>query len=97
MSETRNQTYKRLAEVAAGVGVDADEVYARLRVPSEPVNGVYNGGNAVTGDLKVLVKMARLTGVHVTPTVIFDGVVQGDVSSGWGEGDWKEWLTKNVV
>jgi protein-disulfide isomerase len=56
-----------------------------------------NAGNAVTGDVKTIVKMARLTGVHVTPTVVFDGVVAGEISSGWTGEQWKEWLGKNVV
>jgi protein-disulfide isomerase len=54
-------------------------------------------GNAVTGDVKTIVKMARLTGVHVTPTVVFDGVVAGEISSGWTGEQWEEWLGKNVV
>lgn len=95
--ETRNQTYARLAKLAAGVGLDETRVLEALQIPSEPVEGQLNGGNKATNDLKLLVKMARLTGVHVSPTVIFDGVVQNDVSSGWGEQQWKEWLEKNVV
>jgi len=86
-----------LAKIAASVGLDENSVLEALRIPSEPVEGQLNSGNKATGDLKVLVKMARLTGVHVSPTVIYDGVVQNDVSSGWGEEQWKEWLAKNVV
>jgi protein-disulfide isomerase len=96
VDETRNETYKRLARLARdSVGVDEGEVYKLLEVK----NGgeAKNAGNAVTGDVKTIVKMARLTGVHVTPTVVFDGVVAGEISSGWTGEQWKEWLGKNVV
>ncbi|KAJ2991899.1 hypothetical protein NUW58_g2354 [Xylaria curta] len=56
-----------------------------------------NIGNKVTNDIKVLVKTARLVGVHVSPTVIFNGVVANDISSGWTKEQWEEWLTKNIV
>lgn len=97
VSEGRNETYARLAGLAGKVGVDEGEVLKRLVVPGEPVEGAYNVGNGVTVDVKTVVKMARLTGVHVSPTVILDGVVAGEVSSGWGEKEWKEWLTKSIV
>jgi predicted DsbA family dithiol-disulfide isomerase len=98
VKESRNETYKRLAEIAGKVGVDEAKVLEMLTVPDKPAeDGSLNVGNAVTNDLKVLVKMARLTGVHVTPTVIYDGVVQNDISSGWSGDQWKEWLGKNVV
>ena len=47
-------------------------------------------------DLKLVTRMNRMAGVHVTPTVVFDGVVQGDISSGWSVEQWKEWLEKNI-
>ncbi|KAI9850855.1 MAG: UAA transporter [Thelocarpon superellum] len=39
----------------------------------------------------------RLTGVHVTPTVLFNGIVENSISSGWTKDQWDEWLTKNIV
>ncbi|KAI0452472.1 thioredoxin-like protein [Xylaria acuta] len=98
VAETRNQTYRRLARLAATVGVDEAAVYDRLAIPDEPAaDGSLNVGNKVTNDIKVLVKMARLVGVHVSPTVIFNGVVANDISSGWTKEQWEEWLTKNIV
>ncbi|GAP88764.1 hypothetical protein SAMD00023353_1201880 [Rosellinia necatrix] len=98
VNETRNQTYRRLAKLASDVGVDETAVYDRLAIPDKPADdGSLNIGNKVTNDLKVLVKMARLVGVHVSPTVIFDGVVANDISSGWTKEQWEEWLTKNIV
>jgi hypothetical protein len=60
-------------------------------------DGSLNTGNAVTNDLKVLVKMNRLVGVHVTPTVLFDGVVESSISSSFTGDQWAEWLEKNVA
>lgn len=97
VNETRNDTYKRLAKVAAKVGVDEDKVYQMLEISDKATDdGALNVGNQVTNDLKVVTKMNRLIGVHVTPTGVYDGVVQ-DIGSSWGTNEWKEWLTNNVV
>ncbi|KAG6314997.1 hypothetical protein E4U22_008273 [Claviceps purpurea] len=95
--ETRNETYRRLAKLAGRVGVDEEEVFDLLKISNKPAeDGSLNNGNQVTGDLKLITKMNRLVGVHVTPTVVFDGVVR-DMSSGWTVEQWKEWLGQNVV
>lgn len=60
-------------------------------------DGSLNSGNGITNDVKVQVKANRLVGVHVTPTVIFDGVVANEISSSWSVEQWEEWLGKNVV
>jgi hypothetical protein len=97
--EARNQTYKRLAKVAAeSTGLKEDEVYALLEVADKPApDGSLNVGNAVTNDLKVLIKMARLVGVHVSPTVITNGVVANEISSGWTSDQWIDYLKKLVA
>ncbi|KUI63057.1 hypothetical protein VP1G_10186 [Cytospora mali] len=94
VNEPRNATYKRLAKLGAdSVGVSADELYKLLAIPEKAAaDGSLNVGNEVTNDLKVVIKMARLVGVHVSPTVIFDGVVNNDISSGWTADQWLEWL-----
>ncbi|KJZ76981.1 hypothetical protein HIM_03858 [Hirsutella minnesotensis 3608] len=98
VDKPRNKTYGRLAKLAAEtVGVKEDDVYALLEVSNKPSDdGSLNVGNAVTNDLKLLTKMNRVVGVHVTPTVVFDGVLH-DISSSWTGDQWNEWLTKNVV
>jgi len=60
-------------------------------------DGSLNTGNGVTNELKVLVKMNRMQGIHVTPTVVFDGVVENGISSSFSEEQWEEWLESNVV
>jgi hypothetical protein len=72
VNETRNQTYKRLAKLAAGVGLDESKIYSQLEISDKPgPDGSLNSGNQVT-NLKLLIKAGRLVGVHVSPTVLFD-------------------------
>ncbi|KAI9047729.1 hypothetical protein LZ554_008439 [Drepanopeziza brunnea f. sp. 'monogermtubi'] len=98
VNETRNKTYERLAKIAASVGVDEKEVYKLLHISDKPgMDGALNSGNGVTNDLKVLVKMNRLVGIHVTPTVVFDGVVENEISSSFTAEQWEQWLEKNVA
>ena len=96
-SEPRNQTYKRLAKLASDTcGLDADEIMDMLEIPDKAgPSEELNGGNKVTGDVKMVVKMARLVGIHVSPSVIFDGVVHQAISSSWGEEQWRAFLEDN--
>ncbi|GJE84858.1 thioredoxin-like protein [Phanerochaete sordida] len=55
-----------------------------------------NYGVAVTNDLKYTVRFSRQNSVHVSPTVLFDGVAAPEISSSWGEKEWTEWLAKKV-
>ncbi|TIA69611.1 hypothetical protein D6C76_07782 [Aureobasidium pullulans] len=98
VNETRNRTYQRLAQLAAGVGLDEDEIYAMLKISDQPgEDGSLNTGNQVTNDLKLLIKAGRLVGVHVSPTVMFNGLAEPNISSSFSKKDWEEWLQKNVV
>lgn len=42
-------------------------------------------------------QQARLVGIHVSPTVLFDGLVENNISSSFTAEQWDEWLQKNVV
>lgn len=97
VKEVRNETYKRLGKLAAEVGVDEGQVYGLLEISDKPgEDGALNIGNGVTDDVKVMVKVNRLMGVHVTPTVLFNGVVENSISSSFTGQQWQEWLEKNV-
>lgn len=98
MHETRNATYARLAKIAGDeVGVSEKDVYGLLEVSDQPgEDGALNTGNKVTDDVKVQVKANRLVGIHVTPTVVFNGIVNNDISSSWSVEQFEEWLEKNV-
>jgi len=98
VNETRNATYKRLAKIAGAVGVDEGKVYGLLEIGDKPgKDGALNTGNGVTDDIKVMVKTNRLVGIHVTPTVVFNGVVENSISSSFSKEQWEEWLEKNIV
>ncbi|EFQ25519.1 hypothetical protein CGRA01v4_02474 [Colletotrichum graminicola] len=98
VNEPRNDTYRRLAKLAASVGIDGDKVLQLLLMSDKPHgDGALNAGNGVTTDFKVLIKLARLTGVHVSPTVLLDGYPSNEISSGWTLDQLKEWLQKNIV
>ena len=96
--ESRNETYKRLAKLAGSVeGVDETKMLKMLMVSDKPgEGGSLNIGNEVTDDVKLMVKANRMTGVHVTPTVVWDGVEERSISSGWTKEQWEEWLEKNA-
>ncbi|KAJ5204078.1 uncharacterized protein N7498_004957 [Penicillium cinerascens] len=98
VNETRNKTYERLAQIAGSVGVDEHKVLELLKIPESPGNdGQLNIGNKVTNDIKWMVKADRVVGVHVSPTVFFNGVEERSISSSFTEAQWGEWLAQNVV
>ncbi|KXN89483.1 Disulfide bond formation protein D [Leucoagaricus sp. SymC.cos] len=75
-------------------------------IPSEAVDkvrdlltlkGSANGGTSVTGDLKYNIKFARQNSIHVSPTVLWDGLIANEVSSGWGEKEWTEFFVARVT
>lgn len=45
----------------------------------------------------VLVKFSRQNSIHVSPTVLWDGLVANEVSSSWGEKEWNEFLATKVA
>ncbi|KAF8961116.1 hypothetical protein BDZ97DRAFT_1258055 [Flammula alnicola] len=59
--------------------------------------GAANGGNAVTDDLKYNIKFSRQNSIHVSPSVLWDGLYQKQIESSWEEKDWVEFLAKNVL
>ncbi|CAK7563283.1 MAG: hypothetical protein SEPTF4163_001147 [Sporothrix epigloea] len=100
VNEGRNATYRRLATLAGSVSpkLDAAAIYKELEVATAPdAEGSVNIGNAVTNDLKLVIKAGRLVGVHVSPTVLFDGLVNNEISSSWTAEQWLEWLEKNAI
>lgn len=62
VNETRNSTYKRLAKLAGSVGVGEAEVFRLLEISDKPgKDGALNVGNGVTDDMKVMVKVRRIS------------------------------------
>ncbi|KAF5387619.1 hypothetical protein D9615_000710 [Tricholomella constricta] len=87
------QVRENLAQLAAEViPSDAVEEFKELlKLKSSP-----NGGNAVTDDLKYTIKFSRQNSIHVSPTVLWDGLVSAEVSSSWGDKEWNEFLAAKV-
>ena len=98
VNEGRNETYKRLAKLAGSIdGVEESKILDLLVISDKPdKDGGLNSGNKVTDDVKFMVKANRLTGVHVTPSVLFNGVMENGISSSFSAEDWEKWLEKNV-
>lgn len=81
---TRNEIYKQINDLVfekvQSIPFSKDQVLDGLVIKDskEPSNG----GNEATTDLKYFTRYLRNVGVHVTPTVSVDGIVNDSVSSG---------------
>jgi len=93
-TNTPIQIRAKLAQLASGViGQSATAEFSDLlTLKSTP-----NGGVAVTEDLKYTIKFSRQNGIHVSPTVLWDGLIANEISSSWGEKEWTEFLDKKIV
>lgn len=58
--------------------------------------GEGNEGSQVVPDLKYCVKIGRQQSIHVTPTALWNGLVDGSVSSSFGADEWRQYLEKNI-
>ncbi|KAJ6163846.1 hypothetical protein N7497_003825 [Penicillium chrysogenum] len=82
VNETRNKTCERLARIAGSVGVDEQKVLALLVIPDTPNSqDELNVGNQLTNGMKWMTKANRVIGVHVTPTIFFNGVEERGINS----------------
>ncbi|KAG1766365.1 hypothetical protein EV702DRAFT_1150238 [Suillus placidus] len=88
------QIREKLASIAAQVITEEQVAMFKDLLKLKPTP---NGGVGVTDDLKYTIKFARQNGVHVSPTVLWDGLIANQISSSWGEKEWSEFLAKNVV
>lgn len=91
-NESRPETYKRLAKLAhESVGVDEQEFLKLVSVPALPAGSKpLNKGNALQTDLKYFIRQSRQNGVHVSPTVVVDGIIDGGLESGTATEIWVE-------
>ncbi|KAF8345579.1 hypothetical protein F5887DRAFT_1061715 [Amanita rubescens] len=56
-----------------------------------------NGGTGVTDDMKYAIKFGRQNSIHVSPTVLWDGLVANEISSSWSKNDWTEFFQNKVT
>lgn len=82
----RNDTYKHISSIVfSHVKLPFLEQNVLERLVIKKLVGkedLVNCGNAASNDLKYFTKYLRGVGVHVTPTVSIDGIVNNSISSG---------------
>ncbi|KAG1442171.1 hypothetical protein G6F56_011179 [Rhizopus delemar] len=88
-TKSRRETAHDLAKLAETVGIPSDKF---LELVLNGTGEAKNSGNKVTNDLKLAIKIGRQNGIHVSPTLLFDGLRDDSVSSGWELDQWKEYL-----
>lgn len=80
VNKTRLETYKDLIELAEkNLDINGDSVLSLVDI--EPKSEPSNAGNKIAKDFKYFVRYHRTVGVHVTPTVFVDGIVNGSIES----------------
>ncbi|KAJ3185949.1 hypothetical protein HDU85_000863 [Gaertneriomyces sp. JEL0708] len=90
---SRAQLYEKLIDLVTAsdkIDVSKDELTALLMPKSS------NEGNEITPVLKTHLKLTRHNSVHVSPTVLINGLVVPQISSSWQAEQWKEYLDKFV-
>ncbi|KAJ2959190.1 hypothetical protein NQZ79_g5321 [Umbelopsis isabellina] len=92
-TKSRNEIYGKLADLAASINVSGDKVLSLLTIKTGEAK---NGGNQVTNDLKLQIKIGRQNGIHVSPTVVFDGLKDDSVSSSWDLEEWKKYIKSKL-
>jgi hypothetical protein len=96
-NKTRHEMNQSLAKLAASVGIAENRFLELIEIQTVAnAEDARNAGNKITADLKLQVKLGRQNGIHGSPTVLLDGLVDNDVSSGWTLDQWKEWLSKKA-
>ncbi|KAI7867752.1 thioredoxin-like protein [Spinellus fusiger] len=89
-NKTRQQLVDELSQMAASLSI-SDAHFKQLIM-----NGTEgsNEGNKITKDLKLAIRLARQNGIHVSPTVVFNGLQDNEVSSSWDGVEWEMYLKK---
>ncbi|KAM6496198.1 hypothetical protein JOM56_008904 [Amanita muscaria] len=93
-----NQTPLQIRERLAGIATKViPAVQLQDFVDLLVSDTVQNTGVGVTNNLKYTIKFARQNSIHVSPTVLWDGLVQNQISSSWGANEWNAFLLENVT
>ena len=50
----------------------------------------------LTLDFFYIVKFGRQNGIHVSPSVLWNGLYQSQIESAWGEKEWSEFFASKV-
>lgn len=66
-------------------------------ISSTPVSFVHPASLGLLLKSWHIVKYSRQNGIHVSPTVLWDGLIANEISSSWGEQEWSDFLSKKVT
>ncbi|KAF8940657.1 hypothetical protein EDD21DRAFT_375990 [Dissophora ornata] len=97
VDKSRSEQYRDLASLVSSSlsssSLTQEAVYSLLQItPVQDPSQSTNTGNKVTNDIKYFVKLGRQNGIHVSPTAVWDGIVENSISSGWSLDNWKEFF-----
>ncbi|KAF9345965.1 hypothetical protein BGX34_004321, partial [Mortierella sp. NVP85] len=102
VDKTRSDIYNELVSLIPtslepSTILTEEGVFCLLHIPPvQDPNQSTNTGNKVTNDLKYFIKLGRQNGIHVSPTAVWDGVVENSISSGWTLDDWKKFVRSKL-
>ncbi|KAG0369960.1 hypothetical protein BC939DRAFT_484003 [Gamsiella multidivaricata] len=102
IEKSRADGYRGLAALAgltltSSPTITEEGVHGLLHIVSvQDAQEATNTGNKVTNDLKYFVKLGRQNGIHVSPTALWDGIVENSISSGWTLDQWKEFFKSKL-
>ncbi|KAG0255192.1 hypothetical protein BG011_005282 [Mortierella polycephala] len=103
VDQSRSEQYKTLAALGASFqnssssSLTEQSIYDLLHItPVQDPQQSTNAGNQVTNDIKYFIKLGRQNGIHVSPTALWDGVVENSISSGWTLDAWKEFFKNKL-
>jgi protein-disulfide isomerase len=102
VDKTRSDVYKELVSLAtsslkSSATITEEGILSLLHIGAvQDAEQSTNKGNKVTNDLKYFIKLGRQNGIHVSPTAVWDGVVENSISSGWSLDDWKKFVQSKL-
>ncbi|ORX57456.1 hypothetical protein DM01DRAFT_1319357 [Hesseltinella vesiculosa] len=95
--KTRRQLVDQVAElIASNLGSDKVTKQSLVDLLNNGTGDPQNKGNAVTNDLKWHIRFSRQSGIHVSPTVVWNGIRDDGVSSGWSLDQWQTYLQSKL-
>ncbi|KAF9573947.1 hypothetical protein BGW38_008365, partial [Lunasporangiospora selenospora] len=100
VEKSRKEQYKELAALVESVTdntLKPEAVYGLLEIVSvEHPGRAANAGNILINSLKYFIKLGRQNGIHVSPTALWDGLVENSISSGWSLEDWQTFFRNRL-
>lgn len=80
---TRKQLYAKLIKLAVDNldSIDPKVLWDLVEIKPSPDGEPHNSGNKVGADVKYFTRYHRTLGVHVTPTVAVNGIIQNQIES----------------